>query len=77
MIMYTFFEENEEALSGKTLIPFSTHEGSGLSGFDSKLGSACPDSVVLDGFAVRGNEAQNEQDSVKDSVNKWISELGY
>ena len=77
MIMYTFFEENEEALSGKTLIPFSTHEGSGLSGFDSKLGSACPDSIVLDGFAVRGNEAQNEQDSVRDSVNKWISELGY
>ncbi len=77
MIMYTFFEENEEELSGKTLIPFSTHEGSGLSGFDSKLSSACPDSTVLDGLAVRGNDAQNEQDSVRDSVNKWISELGY
>ena len=35
MIMYTFFEENAEALSGKTLVPFSTHEGSGLSGFDN------------------------------------------
>ena len=65
MIMYTFFEENEEELSGKTLIPFSTHEGSGLSGFDSKLSSACPDSTVLDGLAVRGNDAQNEQDSVR------------
>ena len=31
MIMYTFFENNAEGLSGKTLIPFSTHEGSGLS----------------------------------------------
>ena len=25
MIMYTFFEENTDALAGKTLIPFSTH----------------------------------------------------
>ena len=30
MICYTFFENNADALAGKTLIPFSTHEGSGL-----------------------------------------------
>ena len=35
MIMYTFFENNADALAGKTLIPFSTHEGSGLSGFET------------------------------------------
>ena len=55
MIMYTFFENNKEGLAGKTLIPFSTHEGSGLSGFDKKLSSACPDATVLDGLAIRGN----------------------
>ena len=71
----TFFEN--EDLSGKTLIPFSTHEGSGLSGFDKKLASACPDSTILDGLAVRGNDAQNNQDSVKKFVNDWISGLGY
>ena len=75
MIMYTFFEN--EDLSGKTLIPFSTHEGSGLSGFDKKLASACPDSTVLNGLAVRGNDAQNDQDSVRQSVNDWISGLEY
>ena len=75
MIMYTFFEN--EDLSGKTLIPFSTHEGSRLSGFDKKLASACPDSTILDGLAVRGNDAQNNQDSVKKFVNDWISGLGY
>ena len=75
MIMYTFFEN--EDLSGKTLIPFSTHEGSGLSGFDRKLSSACPDATVLDGLAVRGNDAQNNQDSVRQSVNDWVSGLGY
>ena len=75
MIMYTFFEN--EDLSGKTLIPFSTHEGSGLSGFDRKLSSACPDATVLDGLAIRGNDAQNNQDSVRQSVNDWVSGLGY
>ena len=75
MIMYTFLEN--ENLSGKTLIPFSTHEGSGLSGFDSKLASACPDSDVLAGLAIRGNDAQNNQESVRNTVNEWLSGLGY
>lgn len=75
MIMYTVFENNDFA--GKTLIPFSTHEGSGLSGFDRKLSSACPDSTVLDGLAVRGNDAQNDQESVREAVETWVSGLGY
>ena len=75
MIMYTVFENND--FSGKTLIPFSTHEGSGLSGFDKKLQSACPDAEVLKGLAVRGNDAQNSQDKVRESVNSWLKELGF
>ena len=75
MIMYTFFEN--EDLSGKTLIPFSTHEGSALSGFDRKLSSTCPDATVLDGLAIRGNDTQNNQDSVRQSVNDWVSGLGF
>ena len=77
MIMYTFFENNAEGLSGKTLIPFSTHEGSGLSGFDKKLSSACPDATVLDGLAIRGNDCQNDQDSVRKKVSEWVTGLGY
>ena len=76
MIMYTFFEENTDALAGKTLIPFSTHEGSGLSGFDRSLASSCPDSTVGEGLAIRGSDAQNDQDNVRSTVNDWISELG-
>ncbi len=77
MIMYTFFEQNRDALAGKTLIPFSTHEGSGLSGFDKKLGSAIPGATVGKGLAIRGNDAQNKQDSVRDSVNGWLKDLGF
>ena len=75
MIMYTVFENND--FSGKTLIPFSTHEGSGLSGFDKKLQSACPDAEVLKGLAVRGQDAQNEQDKTKESVQGWLKDLGF
>ena len=77
MIMYTFFENNADALAGKTLIPFSTHAGSGLSGFDSKLSSACPDSTVGEGLAIAGTDAQNDQDSVRSTVNDWLSKQGY
>jgi len=77
MICYTFFEDNADALAGKTLIPFSTHEGSGLSGFDRKLESAIPGATVLDGLAIRGNDAQNNQDNVRETVKDWLSDLGY
>ena len=77
MIMYTFFEKNKEGLAGKTLIPFSTHEGSGLSGFDKKLSSACSDATVLDGLAIRGNDCQNDQDSVREDLSEWVTGLDY
>ena len=75
MICYTFFE-NEE-LSGKTIYPFSTHAGSGLSGFDRKLSSAVPDATVGEGLAIAGTDCQNNKDSVRSKVNDWLSGLGY
>ena len=75
MIMYTVFENND--FSGKTLIPFSTHEGSGLSGFDEKLAGACPNSTVGKGLAIEGNDAQNNQEKARESVSSWLAELGF
>ncbi|MDO4869738.1 MAG: flavodoxin [Bacillota bacterium] len=75
MIMYTFFEDNAEALAGKTLVPFSTHEGSGLSGFDTKLAEVCPDSDIAEGLAIQGSDAQNQQDSVRSEVKNWLQSL--
>ena len=77
MIMYTFFEENADGLAGKTLIPFSTHAGSGLSGFDKKLSAACPDSTVGTGLAIAGTDAQDNKDKVRNNVNEWLTELGF
>ena len=75
MLMYTVFENND--FSGKTLIPFSTHEGSGLADFDKKLAKACPDSTILEGLAVRGSDAQNNREQTKQAVTDWLGTLEY
>ena len=74
MIMYTVFESTP--LSGKTLIPFSTHAGSGLSGFDRSLAEAYPECTIAKGLAVAGTDAQNNPDIVRVTVTSWLSELG-
>ena len=75
MICYTYFEAND--FSGKTLIPFSTHEGSGLSGFGSKLSSAASGADVKTGLSIRGQDAQNKQGDVRETVKDWLAGLGF
>ncbi len=75
MIMYTVFESTP--ISGKTLVPFSTHAGSGLSGFDRSLAAAYPDCTIAKGLAVAGTDAQNNQDKVRSSVESWLNDLGF
>ena len=38
---------------------------------------ACPDSEVLEGLAVRGQDAQSDQENVRSAVKDWLSGLGY
>ena len=63
--------------SGKTIIPFCTHGGSGLAGTDRTIGELCPDSTIGEGLAIRGSTAQNDRDSAKESVKEWLSDSGY
>ena len=73
MVVYTFLESYN--FSGKTVIPFCAHEGSGLSGTARNIASTCPGATVLDGLAIRGSVAQNKQDEAKSDVMKWLNEL--
>ena len=63
--------------SGKTIIPFCTHGGSGLSGTDETIGELCSDSTVGEGLAIRGSTAQNDRDNAQESVTEWLSDNGY
>lgn len=73
MPVYTFIEKHD--WQGKTVIPFCTHEGSGLSATENKLKSACKGATVLKGLAVRGATAQNKRDQARQSVKNWLSKL--
>lgn len=72
MAVYTFLESYD--FSGKTIVPFCTHEGSGLSSTESVIAEICPDATVLEGFAIRGSVAQNSQDEAKEAVVSWLQE---
>ena len=69
------FHIEEYDFSGKTVIPFNTHEGSGQAGTKSSIERACPGATVLDGLAIRGSVAQNEQDEAKADVIEWLDDM--
>ena len=72
MIVYTFIESQN--FDGKTVIPFVTHEGSGLSGTPQKLRKALPKATVTDGIAITGSTAQNKPDEVTKKVSELIKQ---
>lgn len=75
MAVYTFLESY--GFSGKTIVPFCTHEGSGLSSTESSIADSCPNAEVLGGLAIRGSVAQNSQDEAAESVAEWLREAGF
>ena len=72
--IYTFLESYD--LTGKTVIPFNTHEGSGQSGTQQVIANALPGSTVLQGLAVRGKTAQEDPEQTQALVNEWLEGLG-
>lgn len=52
MAVFTFLEEYD--FSGKTILPFCTHEGSGLGSSERDIRKLCPGATVLPGLAIRG-----------------------
>ncbi|MBQ4405012.1 MAG: NAD(P)H-dependent oxidoreductase [Selenomonadaceae bacterium] len=74
-VLLTFLEAND--FSGKTIIPFCTHGGSGLAGTEREIADACPNAKVLDGLAVVGKTAQNDFPAVQKDVDAWLKGLDY
>ena len=70
-VMFTLFRDIN--LDGKTVVPFTTHEGSGLASCVSDVKSAFPKAKVTQGFSIYGHEVR----SGKAKVEKWLEGLGY
>ncbi len=69
MPLFTFFEQIN--CSGKTIVPFTTHEGSRFGQSLRDLQTLCPDAVLLDGFETRGSRSAN----AKQDVQTWLKTI--
>ncbi|MCD8327509.1 MAG: flavodoxin [Ruminococcus sp.] len=73
MIVYSFLESHD--WNGKTVIPFCTHGGSGLSGTEATI-EDITGAAMLDGFAITGEAAQNDREASENRVTEWLKEIG-
>lgn len=62
MPVFTFLEKYDFA--GKTILPFCTHEGSGMGCSESDIKKLCPNSKVLRGLAIRGGNVNNSEKDI-------------
>ena len=72
-VMFTFFKKHANDLKGKTVIPFTTHEGSGLANCVEDVKEAFPGANVQKGWSIYGHDVR----SGKAKVEKWLQDLGY
>ena len=70
-VMFTFFNKHKDDLKGKTVIPFTTNEGSGLGNTVEDVKDAFPGANVQKGFSIYGHEVRTN----KAKVEKWIKGL--
>ena len=70
--LYTFLEEYD--FSGKTIIPFTTHGGSGFSRTISTIAELQPGAnVVEQGLSISRNSVTDAQSDVEN----WVAGLGF
>lgn len=72
MVMYSFFDEYD--FSGKTIIPFNSHNGSQFSSTIQTIAELEPNATVIeDGFTVNERDVKNAQSD----ISIWLDSLGF
>lgn len=72
-VMFTFFKNHQNDLKGKTIIPFTTHEGSGLANCVEDVKDAFPGANVQEGWSIYGHEVRTG----KAKVEKWLKGMDF
>lgn len=70
MILYTFFDTYD--LSGKTVAPFCTSGGSGLSGTVNEVKALEPNATVTEGLHIGSGSSSNPDRAVRE----WLGDIG-
>lgn len=66
MAVFTFLEHFD--FSGKTILPFCTHEGSGMGSSERDIRRLCPGAKVENGIALHGGDVSR----AKPALQKWL-----
>ena len=74
MVCYTFLEKHD--LNGKTIVPFCTHEGSGLSGTDGNIKRLYKNITMKTALVMRGATAQNQRKDAEKQIDDWLKKVG-
>jgi len=69
MAVFTFLEAY--GLSGKTIVAYCTHEGSGMGSSERDIKKLCPNAKVLSGLAIRGGSV----DRADKDIENWLKKL--
>ncbi len=72
MIIYTLFDKYD--FSGKTIIPFNTHMGSGDGGTYKTIRELEPNAKVLEGLPVEMSAAEKGPEQ---AVSRWLKNIGF
>lgn len=68
--VFTFLESAD--FSGKKILPFCTHEGSGMGRSEGDIKKLCPGASVAKGLAISGSSAAGAESSVR----TWLGANG-
>ena len=68
--VFTFLESAD--FSGKTILPFCTHEGSGMGRSERDIKKICTNAIVSKGLSISGSSCASAEPDVK----KWLSSNG-
>jgi flavodoxin len=69
MAVFTFLDSYD--FSGKTIVPYCTHEGSGLGSSEHDIKNLCPTAKVLSGLAIKGGTVGRADNDVAN----WLKNL--
>jgi flavodoxin len=69
MAVFSFLESYD--FSGKTIIPYCTHEGSGVGSSERDIKKLCPNAKVLSGLAIRGGSVDRADKDIANWLKKF------
>lgn len=71
MVMFTMFDKVD--FSGKTIIPFNTHGGTGFSSSLKHMRQVAPKATIVEGIEILDEDLQYSSKE----INSWLKDLGF